>query len=387
MAIYLDNAATTPVDPRVYEAMIPYFTTRFANPSSVHVLGREEREAVETSRATIARTIGAEPHEIVFTASGSEADNMAVIGMAYALKGKGNHIITSSIEHKAILESCKYLEKNGFEVTYLPVESNGIVSMDTFRAAIRKDTILVSIMLGNNEVGTLQPVKEIAEVCRAHGIIVHTDAVQAVGKLPVDVNDLGVHLLSVAGHKIYAPKGIGFLYIDEELKSTIVPLIHGGSHEYGLRAGTPNTPYIVGLAKACEIIQNELTEETARIKALRDHFEKRVLTEIGDTFINGDVEKRVCNVSNVVFKYIESEALMVYASDICMSTGSACSSDSVDASHVLYAMKVDPVHMHGAVRFSFGRFTTEEDVNTAVEILKSAVGKLRAMSPLYNRPE
>lgn len=382
MSIYLDYSATTPVDPKVYQAMIPYFTEKFANPSSIHSLGRAVREDVDKARATVAKSIGAEPHEIIFTASGSESDNMAIRGIAEKFKSKGNHIITCAIEHKAVLLTCKYLEKHGFEVTYLPVDSDGLVRVEDFRNAIRDTTILVSIMLVNNEVGTIQPIKEIAEIARQHGILVHTDAVQAMGKMKIDVGELGVDLLTFSGHKICCPKGIGVLYVDENLKDSIEPLVFGGSQEFGLRAGTENVANIVGLAKACEIIMDNLNEEAARIKHLRDLFENRILSEIPKTYVNGHKDKRVCSVTNIAFKFVEAEAIMIYADDVCCSTGSACTSESVDASHVLYALGVDPVDLHGAIRFSFGRFNTEDEINTAVDMIKSAVVKLRAMSPL-----
>ncbi|KAA0258984.1 cysteine desulfurase [Deferribacter autotrophicus] len=385
MSIYFDNSATTPMDPRVIEAMQPYFKEKFANPSSIHILGREIREDIERARETVAKSIKAESQEIIFTASGSESDNMAIKGVAYGLREKGKHIITSKIEHKAVLETCKYLEQEGFEVTYLPVEKNGIINIDELKKAIRDDTILISIMLANNEIGTIQPIEEITKIAREKEIIVHTDAVQAMGKMPIDVSKLGVHLLTFSGHKIYAPKGIGVLYAEERIKDFLIPIIHGGHHEFGLRAGTENVPYIIGIAKACEIIENELEKDIKHVKTLRDKFESRILNEIPDTILNGDREKRVCSISNISFKYIEGEALMVYANEVCCSTGSACTSDSVDASHVLYAINVDPVDAHGALRFSFGRFNTMEEVDKAVEIIKDSVNKLRQMSPLYNK--
>jgi cysteine desulfurase len=382
MAIYLDYSATTPVDKRVFEAMIPFFTEKFANPSSIHILGREVREDVEEARAIVAKSINCEPDEVVFTASGTAADNLAVKGIADALGHKGRHIITTAIEHKAILETCKRLEKQGFDVTYLPVSKDGVISVEDFKNALRDDTILVSVMLVNNEVGTVQPVKEIAAIAREKGIVVHTDAVQAMGKMPVDVSELGVQLLSFSGHKINAPKGIGVLYIDENLKDLIVPIVCGGSQEFGIRAGTENVANIVGIAKACEILMEEGEEEVKRVRRLRDLFEKQVLERVSETYVNGGGAERVCSISNIAFRYIEGEALMVYAYEVCCSTGSACTSDSVDASHVLYAMNADPVDMHGSLRFSFGRFTTEEEVNKAVEMVCSSANKLRAMSPL-----
>lgn len=382
MPIYLDYSATTPIDRRVYEAMIPFLTEKFANPSSIHSLGREVREDVDAAREQIAEFIGAAPTEIVFTASGSASDNLAIRGIAEAFKDKGKHIITTQIEHKAVLETCKYLEKQGFDVTYLPVNKQGIISLDDFNNALRDDTILISVMLVNNEVGTIQPIKEITEIAIPRGIIVHTDAVQAVGKMPIDVSELGVNLLTFSGHKFCVPKGIGALYIEEDLKNVIKPLIYGGSQEYGLRAGTENVANIIAMAKGCEILKDELTEEVERVKKLRELFESRILSEVPDTYLNGDKDQRVCSVSNITFKYIEGEALMIYASEVCCSTGSACTSESVDASHVLYAMKIDPVDAHGALRFSFGRFNTEDEVNKAVDIIVDSAKKLRAMSPL-----
>lgn len=384
MAIYFDNSATTKVDGRVVEAMLPFFEEIFGNPSSLHSLGRTAREHVEKAREKVANLISAEPEEIIFTASGSESNNLALFGIARALKHKGNHIITSNIEHKAISEVCAELEKEGFEITYLPVNSSGHIEIEDFKRAITDKTILASIMIANNEIGTIQPIKQLATYAREKGVIFHTDAVQGVGKMKVDVSDLGVHLLSFSGHKIYAPKGIGVLYIDRELKEIIKPIIYGGHHEFGLRAGTENVPYIVGIGKACEIILNELDKDINHIKTLRDRFEQRVTTEIPHCYVNGK-EPRICSISNISFKFIEAEALMVYAGEICCSTGSACSSDSMDASHVLKAINIDPVDAHGALRFSFGRFNTLEEVDKAVEILKENVAKLRAISPLYQQ--
>lgn len=384
MAIYFDNSATTKVDPRVKEAMIPYFEEIYGNPSSLHTLGRTAKEHLENAREVVADFISADPEEIIFTGSGSESDNLAIFGIAEGLKDKGDHIITTEIEHKAVLEACGELEKRGFNVTYLPVNKNGHVEIEEFKKAITDKTILATIMLANNEIGTIQSVKEMALIAREKGIIFHTDAVQAVGKMKVDISELGVHLLTFSGHKIYAPKGVGVLYVDRELKYLLHPIIFGGHHEFGLRAGTENVPYIVGIAKACEIIKNELENDIKKVKEIRDRFENKILKEIPECYINGK-EPRVCSISNVTFKYIEGEALMVYASEVCCSTGSACSSDSLDASHVLKAIKVNPVDAHGALRFSFGRFNTLDEVDRAVEIIKYNVNKLREISPLYQQ--
>jgi cysteine desulfurase len=385
MSIYLDYSATTPMDPEVFEAMRPYFMEKFANPSSIHNLGREVRDDIEDARETVANSIGATPAEIIFTASGTASDNMAIRGTAEMFKNKGKHIITSSIEHKAVIESCNVLAEQGFEITYLPVDSNGIVPLQAVKNAIREDTILISVMMVNNEIGTIQPIREIAEIAKEKQIVVHTDAVQAMGKVKVDVRELGVDLLTISGHKLCGPKGIGVLYIDENLKGDFRPLVVGGAQEFGLRAGTESVPNIIGLAKSCEIIAKNFDAEVAHVRKLRDLFEDRLVNELGDVNINGDKEKRACSVSNLAFRYIEAEALMIYAEEVCCSTGSACSSESVDASHVLYAIGVDPVDLHGAIRFSFGRFNTEEEVNKAVDIIKDSVQKLRAMSPLVNK--
>ena len=383
MTIYFDNSATTPIDPRVLEAMMPYFKDKYANPSSIHKLGRMIKEDLNIAREKVATLINANEDEIIFTGSGSESDNLAIKGIAFARKNKGNHIITSSVEHKAVLQTCKWLEDYGFDVTYLDVDRNGLVDLDELKSSIKNSTILISIMLANNETGVLQPIKEIAEIAKSKNIILHTDAVQAAGKMNIDVVNLNVDLLTFSGHKIYAPKGIGVLYIADYLKDEICPLIHGGGHEFGLRAGTENVPYIMGLAKACDIINEELNEEVKKLRAMRDTFESLILKSIPHTYVNGYDAPRICNVSNVVFKYIEGEALMVYASDICCSTGSACTSDE-GPSHVLKAMNVDPIDVHGSLRFSFGRFNNVDEVVRAVEILKDSVAKLREFSPLYN---
>ena len=386
MAIYFDNSATTRVDPKVVEAMLPFFSELYGNVSSIHSIGRQVRPYEEQARKSVAKLINADPEEIVFTASGSESDNLAIIATARAYKHKGKHIITSAIEHKAVLETFKFLEhEEGFEVTYLPVDKYGVIDMEYFKKSLRDDTTLVSVMLANNEIGTIEPIKEIASIASKKGIIVHTDAVQAVGKMNIDVNDLGVHMLTFSGHKIYAPKGIGVLYIDIELREKIHPIIHGGQQEGGLRAGTENIPYIVGLGKACDILLEKQDTEILHIKKLRDTFEKKVLESIPDTYVNGHIELRVPSISDIVFRYIEGEALMVYAREVCCSAGSACTSASTNPSHVLSAIKVDDVDIHGALRFSFGRFNTMEEVDKAVEVLKESVEKLRKMSPLYNK--
>ena len=388
LPIYLDYSATTPVDPRVAEKMMQFMTMdgTFGNPASrSHRFGWQAEEAVDIARNQIADLVGADPREIVFTSGATESDNLAIKGAANFYQKKGKHIITSKTEHKAVLDTCRQLEREGFEVTYLPVDKYGIIDMDYFKKSLRDDTTLVSVMLANNEIGTIEPIKEIASIASKKGIIVHTDAVQAVGKMNIDVNDLGVHMLTFSGHKIYAPKGIGVLYIDIELREKIHPIIHGGQQEGGLRAGTENIPYIVGLGKACDILLEKQDTEILHIKKLRDTFEKKVLENIPDTYVNGHIELRVPSISDIVFRYIEGEALMVYAREVCCSAGSACTSASTNPSHVLSAIKVDDVDIHGALRFSFGRFNTMEEVDKAVEILKESVEKLRKMTPLYNK--
>ncbi|MDY6820290.1 MAG: cysteine desulfurase family protein [Deferribacterota bacterium] len=382
--IYFDNSATTPVDSRVYNAMKPYFTDKFANPSSIHLLGREVNEDLAIARENISKLINALPEEVIFTGSGTESDNLALKGIAFALKNKGNHIITSSIEHKAVSETMKWLETAGFTVTYLPVDKKGTVDLSSLEKSINDNTILISIMLANNEIGTIEPMKDVVNIAKPKNIIVHTDAVQAIGKMKIDVNELGVDLLTFSGHKIYAPKGIGALYIENSLKDKIVPLIHGGGQEYSIRSGTENVPYIIGLAEACDIINKELDNEVKHTKAIRDKFEELLLKEIPDIYINGDVSNRVCNISNISFKYIEGEALMAYTPEICCSTGSACSSEE-GPSHVLKAIGINPIDIHGTIRFSFGRFNRLEEVPRAVSLLKDSVAKLRKLSPLYNK--
>ncbi|MDR0453297.1 MAG: aminotransferase class V-fold PLP-dependent enzyme [Deferribacteraceae bacterium] len=383
--IYFDNSATTRVDSRVAEAMIPYFTQIYGNPSSAHVLGREMHGCLDKARQTVAKLINCAPHEIIFMGCGTEADNFALIQTAELFKGKGRHIITSAIEHKAILETCHFLEKQGCYITYLPVNGKGMISLYDLKRAIRPDTILISLMMANNEVGSLFPIKEAACIAKERNILFHTDAVQAVGKIKIDTDDLGVDMLSVSGHKIYAPKGIGVLFVRKELKERLTPFMHGGAQEDGLRAGTENAPYIIGIAKAAELIMEDGYDENTRIRSLRNLFEKRVLNEIPFTVANGDPELRVPSISSITFKYIDAESVIGYLPQICCSLGSACASDQEMASHVLTAMKLDPVDIRGTIRFSFGRFNTEEEVNRAVDLLKAGVEKLRQISPIYNQ--
>ncbi len=381
--IYLDYNATTPLDPRVFDAMIPFLKEMYHNPSSLYKNSKFTKSAIEESREKIASLIGASPKEIVFTGGGSESDNHAIKGTAFSLMEKGKHIITSSIEHHAVLNTCKFLEKIGFEVTYLPVNKHGIVDPESVRDAIRDDTILISIMYANNEIGTIEPINKIAEIAQENGILFHTDAVQAAGKIPIDVKDIGVDMLSLSAHKFYGPKGVGALYIRKKLR--IDSLIHGGMQERGKRAGTENISGIVGAGKAAEIAINEHAVEKEKIKPLRDRLERELKKRIPDILINGHPEKRLYNTLNIAVKYVEGEGILTFLDfeGISVSSGSACASGSLDPSHVLLAIGVPVEHAHGSLRFSLGKYNTEDDVNKLIEVLPGIVEKLRFMSPLW----
>jgi len=383
--IYLDYNATTPIHPEVLDAMLPYFKNFYGNPSSVHSFGQKTRNAVEDAREKIAKFLGAEnPSEIVFTSCGTESNNFAIKGIAFANKDKNCHIITSAIEHHAVLEPCEYLSKKfGVDVTYLPVDKYGIVNPEDIRKSITEKTVLISIMYANNEVGTIQPIEEIAKIAKEKNIIFHTDAVQAAGKISIDVKKLDVDLLSVSGHKLYAPKGIGVLYIKKGTK--LHPLLHGGSHEKNKRAGTENVPYIVGLAKACEIAAINIKDENERILKLRQKLEKGILEKIEYVQINGHTMKRLSNTSNISFNFIEGEGILMSLDldGFAASTGSACTSGTLEPSHVLSAMGVPPEQAQGSVRFSLGHYTTEKDMDKLLEILPKIVERLRSMSPLW----
>lgn len=380
--VYADNAATTQVSPKVLEAMLPYFKDKYGNPSSLYSLSREAAEAVEDSRAKIAELLGARPNEIYFTASGSEADNWAVKGAARANMAKGRHIVTSKIEHHAVLHTCKALEKEGFEVTYLDVDSDGLVDPEEFREALRSDTILATVMYANNEIGTVQPISELAAIARERKIPFFTDAVQAVGNLPVDVKELGVDMLALSGHKINAPKGIGALYIKNGTR--IKSLIDGGGQERGRRAGTENVPYIVGLARALEIAVARIPE-LERVRMMRDRLIDGILSTIPHSRLNGSREKRLPGNVNIAFEFIEGESLVLLldSAGIAASTGSACSTASLEPSHVLLAIGLPHEKAHGSLRLSISHETTEEDVDYILEKLPPIVERLRAMSPLY----
>lgn len=385
--IYMDYAATTPLDPEVLDVMLPFFSEKFGNPSSLHGFGQEAKYAVESARQTIAASIGADPEEIVFTGSGSESDNFAVKGLAYAGKNKGNHIITSVIEHHAILEPCRFLEKNGFEVTRIPVDSKGMVDPSEVEKAVRKGTVLISIMHGNNEIGTVQPIEAIGALARKHGIPFHTDAVQTFGRLPVNVDALNVDLLSASGHKIYGPKGVGFLYIRKGTR--IAPFIHGGEQERGRRASTHNVPGIVGMGKAAEVALNDLDAEAERLTHLRDKLIKGLLENIEDSDLNGHPTERLPNNVNISINYVEGESLLLSLDmeGIACSTGSACSSASLEPSHVLLAIGLPHETAHGSLRFTLGRQTKEDDVDYVIKTLPEIVKRLRAMSPLYRKKD
>ncbi len=383
MSIYLDNAATTATKPEVLEAMLPYFTEVYGNPSSIHAAGREARRAVERARGQVAAALGAEKSEIYFTAGGSEADNWAIKGAAFANKARGNHIITTSIEHHAVLHTCQWLEKQGFEVTYLPVDADGLVDPADVEKAIRPETILVSVMMANNEIGTIEPIEEIARIAHAHGVLMHTDAVQAVGAIAVDVRALGVDMLSLSAHKFYGPKGIGALYIKKGVK--VDTFMHGGAQERARRAGTEYLPGIVGLGKAIELATADVAGHAARLSAMRDRLIDGILKEIPYSRLNGHRTRRLPNNVNVSVQYIEGEALLLRLdlAGIEGSSGSACTSGSLDPSHVLLAIGLPHEVAHGSLRLTLGDFNTEADVDAVLEKLPEIVRTLRDMSPMY----
>ena len=383
--IYMDHAATTYTRKEVLEEMLPFFTEHFGNPSSVHQLGREVKKHVDIAREKVASAIGALPEEIYFTGGGSEADNWAIKGAAYANRNKGNHIITTQIEHHAVLHTCEHLEKEGFEVTYLPVDSTGLISLEDLKKSIKENTILITIMFANNEIGTIQPIAEIGKIARERKIYFHTDAVQAVGSVKVDVKELSVDLLSLSAHKLYGPKGIGALYVKKGIK--LHNLIHGGGQERRRRAGTENVPGIVGLGKAIEVATSGLEVNSARIKALRDRLIQGVMDKVPYTRLNGHPELRLPNNANFCFEFIEGESLLLNLDmrGIAGSSGSACTSGSLDPSHVLLAIGLSHEIAHGSLRLSLGDVNTEEDVDYVIELLPQIVQRLRDMSPLYEK--
>ena len=383
--IYMDHAATTYVKPEVLDAMTPYFTEHFGNPSSIHSFARETKKAIDHAREQVANAIGATPSEIFFTSGATESDNWALRGMAYQHKNKGNHIITTAIEHHAMLHTCQALEKEGFEVTYLEVDENGLVTPEQVKNAITDKTILVSVMFANNEIGTIEPIEQIGAVCKEKGVVFHTDAVQAFGAVPIDVNKMNIDLLSITGHKLYGPKGTGALYIRKGV--ILKNLIEGGAQERGKRPGTENIAGIVGLGKAAELANEHMEENAARLTALRDKLIDGILQQIPETRLNGHRTKRLPNNVNICFRYIEGESLLLLLdrAGIAASSGSACTSGSLDPSHVLLAIGLPHEIAHGSLRLTLGACTTEEDVLYTIETLKTIVERLRQMSPLYHK--
>ena len=383
--IYLDYAATCPVDPRVLEAMMPYFTEHFGNAASrTHSFGWQAEEAVEMARAEVAKVIGADPKEITWTSGATESDNLAIKGVAEFLGDKGNHIVTVVTEHKAILDACKYLERKGFSVTYLSVGEDGLISLDALRNAICDQTVLVSVMFANNETGVIQPIAKIGEICREKNVLFHTDAVQAFGKVAIDVEAMKIDLLSLSAHKIYGPKGVGALYVRRRRpRVRIVSQIHGGGHERGNRSGTLNVPSIVGFGEAAKIARESLDGEASRIRRLRDHLLARVEREIPNAYLNGHENSRLPGTVNISFAYVEGESLIMGLKDLALSSGSACTSASLEPSYVLRAMGLDDELAHSSLRISIGRTTTKEEIDYVVDRIRDTVTKLREMSPLW----
>ncbi|MGN0400944.1 MAG: cysteine desulfurase NifS [Acetatifactor sp.] len=381
--IYLDNAATTATKPQVFEAMKPYFEEYYGNAASIYRFAGKSTGAINHARQIVADFLGAKPGEIYFTGGGSESDNWAIKATAYAKKEKGRHIITSKIEHHAVLHTCEFLEKNGFEVTYLDVDENGMVRLEELEKAIRPDTILISIMFANNEIGTIEPIQEIGRIAHEHGIVFHTDAVQAYGHVPIHVDEMNIDILSASGHKLGGPKGVGIMYLRESVK--IGAFIHGGAQERGKRAGTHNTPGIVGFGKATELAAENMAANTRKEQELRDYLIERVLGEIPYTRLNGHRTNRLSNNANFSFRFIEGESLLIMLDQkgICASSGSACTSGSLDPSHVLLAIGLPHEIAHGSLRLTLSAENTKEDVDYVVEALKAMIGRLRSMSPLY----
>lgn len=381
--IYLDHAATTPVKPEVLDAMMPYFTQSFGNPSSIYQVAQINKKAIDDAREMIAKHLGANTNEIFFTSGGTEADNWAIKGIVEANKNKGNHIITTKIEHHAVLHTCEYLEKQGFEVTYLDVNEEGVIDLEALKAAIKDTTILISIMYANNEVGTIMPIKEIGAIAKEHGIAFHTDAVQAIGQVRIDVKEQNIDALSLSGHKIYGPKGIGVLYIRRGLR--ITNLIHGGAQERGRRAGTENVPAIVGIAKAMELAYTDFEAKNERIKGLRDKLMNGILESIPYSKLNGSSTNRLTNNVNIGFEFVEGESLLLLLdmNGVAASSGSACTSGSLDPSHVLLALGLPHEKAHGSLRLTLGENSTEEEVDYVLEKLPAIVQRMRDMSPLY----
>jgi len=385
LPVYLDHNATTPCDPRVVETMVPYFTQNFGNAASRnHPFGWQAEEAVDYAREQVAKLIGADPKEIIFTSGATEGDNLAIKGVFEMYASKGNHIITCNIEHKAVLDTCKHIEKSGGEVTYLEVNKDGLVTPEQVEAAIKPNTILIALMYANNEIGTVMPIREIGEIAKKHGVLMFTDATQAVGKIPVDVKKDNIDLLAMTAHKMYGPKGIGALYVRRKNpRVKVTAQMDGGGHERGMRSGTLNVPGIVGFGKACELALQEMDQDAKRLGALRDKLEKALL-QIEEAYLNGDEQHRLPHVSNISFKYVEGEGLMMgFNKNIALSSGSACTSASLEPSYVLKALGLGDDLAHSSLRFGLGRFTTEEQIDYTIEQVTKTVNKLREMSPLW----
>src|SRR5271169_3517996 len=384
LPIYLDNHATTPLDPRVVDEMLPYFKEKFGNAASrSHQFGWEAEAAVEKAREQVAKLIGATAKEIVFTSGATESDNLAIKGVAEAHRDKGDHIVTCATEHKAVLDSCKHLEKEGFRVTYLPVGKDGLIDLDDLKRALDDQTILVSIMFANNEIGVLQPIAEIGAICRERGVLFHSDAVQAIGKVPVDVNQQNVDLASITAHKLHGPKGIGALYVRRKSpRVELAAMIDGGGHERGMRSGTLNVPGIVGLGKACDICREEMATEAARLKALRDRLKDKIFAGLDEVYVNGSMEHRLPGNLNLSFANVDAEPLLMGINDVAVSTGSACSSAAIEPSHVLKALGAGDL-THGSIRFGIGRFNTQAEIDYVAARVVETVKRLRELSPLY----
>lgn len=385
MNVYLDYSATTPIKPEVLEAMMPFLTQQYGNPSSLHSFGRESRKAIDHARDQIASSLNAAPDEVFFTGGGSEADNWAIKGTAYALRSKGRHIITTAVEHHAVLHTCEYLEKEGFQVTYLPVDEHGLISLEDLKNAIKSDTILISVMYANNEIGTIQPIEEVGRIAREHKILFHTDAVQAYGHITIDTKNLPVDMISISAHKLYGPKGVGALYLRKGVR--IHNLVHGGGQEKKKRAGTENIAGIVGFGKAAALAYEDIKTHNKRLTSLRDNLKNRLLESIPYTRLNGHAEKRLCNNVNLSFEFIEGESMLLSLDmvGIGASSGSACTSGSLDPSHVLLAIGLSHEIAHGSLRLTLGDMTTQEEIDYVVEQLPPIVQRLRDMSPLYEQ--
>ncbi len=382
--IFLDYQSTTPCDPRVVEAMIPWFTEKFGNPHTrSHSFGWESEEATEVAREHVASVIGANPKEIIFTSGATESNNMATKGLAHFYKDKRNHIITLQTEHKCVLDSCRHLEQEGFKVTYLPVQKNGLIDLEALKAAMTEKTLLVSVMAVNNEIGVIQPIKEIGAMCRENGTFFHTDAAQAFGKIPLDVEEMNIDLMSISAHKIYGPKGVGALFVRRRPRVRLVPLMSGGGQERGFRSGTLPTPNVVGFGEAARIAKLEMDKDYVHVKALSDKFMTAIHDNVKDIFLNGDREMRYPGCINLSFAYIEGESMIMSIKDLAVSSGSACTSASLEPSYVLRAIGVGEDLAHTSIRFGIGRFTTEEEIDRAIEIVSGSIDKLREMSPLW----